>query len=261
MNSTPDWPDLVNNPGSHDHFVQLYQELGPLAEAVAQYVNTGLRRGEAALVIATPEHREAFLAKIDSVDEGRLRILDAEETLAAFMANGMPQWKAFHEVVGGLIAELRLQYPTVRAYGEMVDVLWQRGEREAAIRLEEYWNELGRLQTFSLFCAYRMDPLDSQAYGGPLECVCKTHTHLIPAQDAAGFDAAVRSASGKVLDQPLAQILLSLAANHRPATQMPAGQAALFWLKQNMPRTAEKVLGELRAGALSEPRAEGSPAG
>jgi hypothetical protein len=256
MNATPPWPDLVNNPGSHDHFVQLYQELGPLAEAVARYVDTGLRRGEAAVVIATPAHRAAFLEKIDAgqaVRQGQLKLLDAEETLAAFMANGMPQWKAFHEVVGGLIAELRLQYPTVRAYGEMVDVLWQRGEREAAIRLEEYWNELGRLQTFSLFCAYRMDPLDSQAYGGPLECVCKTHTHLIPAQDAAGFDAAVRSASGKVLDQPLAQILLSLAANHRPATQMPAGQAALFWLKQNMPRTAEKVLSELRA--------EGSPAG
>ena len=103
-----------------------------------------------------------------------------EETLAKFMANGMPQWKAFHELIGGLIAELRLQYPAVRAYGEMVDVLWQRGEREAANRLEEYWNVLGRLQTFSLFCAYRIDPLDSQAYGGALECVCKTHTHLIP---------------------------------------------------------------------------------
>jgi MEDS: MEthanogen/methylotroph, DcmR Sensory domain len=256
MNSTPHWPDLVDNPGSHDHFVQLYQELGPLAEAVARYVDTGLRRGEAAVVIATPAHRAAFLEKIDAgqaVRQGQLRLLDAEETLATFMANGMPQWKAFHEVVGGLIAELRLQYPTVRAYGEMVDVLWQRDEREAAIRLEEYWNELGRLQTFSLFCAYRMDPLDSQAYGGPLECVCKVHTHLIPARDPARFDEAVREASRKVLDQPLAQILLSLAANHRPATQMPAGQAALFWLKQNMPRTAEKVLSALRA--------EGSPAG
>ena len=65
-------PDIVSNPGSHDHFVQLYQALDPLAEAVSQYVNTGLRRGEAAVVIATPRHREAFLARIDSVDDGRL---------------------------------------------------------------------------------------------------------------------------------------------------------------------------------------------
>jgi len=230
-----------------DHFVQLYQETDLLAEAVARYIGAGLRRGEAAIVIATPEHRAAILQKIGSPPQ--LRLLDAEETLAAFMANGMPQWNAFHEVIGGLIAELRLQYPTVRAYGEMVDVLWQRGQREAAIRLEEYWNDLGGLQTFSLFCAYRMDPFDSHAYGGPLESVCKVHTHLMPSHDPARFDDAVQSASRKILDQPLAQILRSLAAHHRPATRMPAGQATLFWLKQNMPRAAEKVLSELRGEA------------
>jgi MEDS: MEthanogen/methylotroph, DcmR Sensory domain len=230
-----------------DHFAQLYQEDEVLAGAVAEYLAAGLQRGEAAVVIATPEHRAALLARVKAHDG--LKLLDAEQTLAKFMAHGMPQWKAFHEVVGGLIAELRLQYPTVRAYGEMVDVLWQRGERDAAIRLEEYWNELGRLQTFSLFCAYRLSPLDPASYGGPLESVCKTHTHLIPARDAAGFDQAVRQASSKVLDQPLAQILLALAANHQTHTRMPAGQAALFGLKQNMPRTAEKILSELRAGA------------
>jgi hypothetical protein len=52
-----------------------------------------------------------------------------------------------------------------------------------------------------------------------------------------------------VLDQPLAQILLSLADDHRSGTQMPRGQATLFWLKQNMPHAAEKVLSELRAGS------------
>ena len=243
--------ELVTNPGKHHHFVQLYQELDPLAGAVAGYVAEGLRRGEAAVVIATPAHRAAFLERIrpEKAVAGQLRILDAEETLAKFMVDGMPQWKPFHEAIGGLIAELRLEYSTVRAYGEMVDVLWQRGSREAAIRLEEYWNDLGRLQTFSLLCAYRMDPLDSGAYGGPLESVCKVHSHLIPASDTRGFDEAVQAASRKVLAQPLAQILLSLAASHRASTQMPAGQAMLFWLKQNMPRTADKVLSELRAGA------------
>ncbi len=78
----------------------------------------------------------------------------------------------------------------MRAYGEMVDVLWQRGERDAAIRLEEFWNDLAKLQTFSLLCAYEMDPLDPAAYH-PLECVCKVHTHLIPAADYRRFNQAV----------------------------------------------------------------------
>lgn len=243
----------LKHPGAHDHFVQLYQQLDGLADAVAEYIGAGLERGEGAVVIATPGHRAAFLARLSSVDRSRLKLLDAEETLASFMVDGVPQWKAFHHVVGGLIAEMRLQYPTVRAYGEMVDVLWQRGEREAAFRLEEYWNELGRLQTFSLFCAYRMDPLESAAYAGPLEGVCRAHSHLIPARDTAKFDAAVSAASERVLDPQLAQILLALAASHATATHMPAGQAALFWLRQNMPRTADKVLRVLRD--------EASPAG
>jgi hypothetical protein len=234
-----------------NHSVQLYDDTERLADAVARYAQAGLARGEAVVLIATPEHRHAFLRKLDCADvaygEERLTVLDAERTLERFMANGMPQWKRFHEVIGGLIAELRLRHPTVCAYGEMVDVLWQRGEREAAIRLEEYWNELGRLQTFSLFCAYRLSPLDPASYGGPLESVCKTHTHLIPHHDVQGFDEAVRAASAKTLDQPLAELLLSLAARHSQGTQMPFGQAALLWLKQNMPRTAEKVLSEVRS--------------
>jgi hypothetical protein len=232
---------------SSEHFVQLYQDTAALADAVSDYVREGLRRGEAAIIIATPAHREAFLARIGAFNADQLKVLDAEGTLATFMANGRPNWNAFRETIGGLIAELRLCYPTVRAYGEMVDVLWQRGEREAAIRLEEYWNDLGQLQTFALYCAYRMDPLDGALYGGPLESVCRVHSHLVPARDQARIDEAVHAASRKVLDQPLAGILLSMAANH--SAQVPLGQATLFWLKQNMPRSAEKVFQELSGGA------------
>jgi hypothetical protein len=249
MDTTANWPDLLKETRAGDHLVQVYEDLEFLVESVTEYLGAGLRRGEAAVVIARPEHRAAFVKRLGAekaVAQGQLVLHDAEETLAKFMTNGMPAWGPFHSLIGGAIAELRLKYPAVRAYGEMVDVLWQRAEREAAIRLEEYWNEIGRLQTFSLFCAYRIDALDARAYGG-LESVCKAHTHLIPTRDYERFDEAVRDASSSVLDAPLAQILLSLAAQHRTSTQMPAGQATLFWLTQNMPRTAEKVISELRA--------------
>jgi hypothetical protein len=244
MASNTNWPELLREPGRCDHIVQLYQDVEFLTEAVADYIGTGLGRGEAALVIATPEHRARFSTQPGK--PGQMKMLDAEETLARFMTSGMPEWKGFHETVGGAIAELRLQYPVVRAYAELVDVLWQKGQPEAALRVEEYWNELATLQTFSLLCAYYLDNLDSRAYGGPLESMCKVHTHLIPVRDYARFDRAVHEAATKVLDGPLAQILLSLSANHRPPTQMPSGQATLLWLRQNMPRTADRVLDELR---------------
>lgn len=199
------WPELLQQPSAGDHVVQVYQDRAFLCEAVAEYVGTGLRRGEGAILIARPAHVAEFKRQLSQA---------------------------------GLAPE--------RA-GEMVDVLWQRGERDAAIRLEEFWNDLARLQTFSLLCAYCIDNLDPQAYAGPLECVCQVHTHLIPAPDYGRFNQAVLEASEKVLAAPLAEMLLSLSGISKPSTGMPAGQATLLWLKRNMPRTADKVLAELRA--------------
>ena len=246
-----DWPDLVRHPGQHDHLVQVYTDTEFLVDAVAEYLATGLRSGEGAIVIARPENRKRFLSALAArgVSSGAdaVRWLDAEEMLGTFMAGGMPQWTAFHAACGGAIAELRLQYPTVRAYGEMVDILWQRGERTAALRLEDFWNELGKLQTFSLLCAYHMDPLAAETYGGALQAICRCHSHLIPVRDYHRFNAAVDQVAKEVLDQPLAQMLVRLASTHRPHTEMPLGQATLIWLKQNMPRTADKVLDGVRS--------------
>lgn len=252
---TANWRELLQEPSGGDHFVQVYKDEAFLLEAVAEYTETGLRRGEGVVIIATPSHRAAFVRRLEgngvaaeeAVQRGQLLLLDAEETLARFAPAGMPEWQSFHMLIGGVIAKLRLEYPTVRAYGEIVDLLWRRGERVAAIRLEEFWNDLAGLQTFSLLCAYCMDNLDQAAYSGPLDCLCRVHSHLIAARDYKRFNSAVVEASEAVLDRTLAQMLLSLSERHRLQTAMPQGQATLLWLQHNMPRTAEKVLAQVRS--------------
>ena len=250
MHETSGWRDVLQRPALGDHIVQLYQDEQFLCDAVAEYLAPGLASGEGALVITRAasgvRFEDALVGRgVDAAAakaDGQLVVLDAEEMLESVMQGELPEWSAFHSAVGGAIATQRLDYPTVRAYGDMVDVLWQQGRREAALRLEEYWNELARLQTFSLLCAYRMDSLDAASYGGPLQSVCKAHTHLIPASDYERFDQAVVKATRTVLDESLAGMLLSLAEANRPAAEMPLGQAVLLWLKENMPLTAEKVL-------------------
>jgi hypothetical protein len=250
-----DWPELLQHPSAGDHFVQVYQDPAFLCEAVAEYVGTGLKRGEGAILVARPAHATAFkqylgqagVSPEQALGRGQLVLLDADETLAKFTPGGMPDWQTFHALIGGAIAEMRLKFPQVRAYGEMVDVLWQRGERDAAMRLEEFWNDLAKLQTFSLLCAYYIDNLDPRAYSGPLECICKVHTHLIPTPDYSLFNQAVRQAAEKVFDAPLSEMLHSLCASSKPPAAMPDGQATLIWLKHNMPRTADKVLAEVKA--------------
>ena len=252
---TANWRELLQEPSSGDHFVQVYEDEAFLFEAVTEYAEAGLRRGEGVVIIATPSHRAVFVQQLEdngvaaqeALQRGQLLLLDADETLARFTPGGMPEWQSFRALIGGVIAKLRLEYPTVRAYGEMVDLLWQRGEREAAIRLEELWNDLAGLQTFSLLCAYYLDNLDQAAYSGPLDCICRVHSHLIAVRDYKRFNAAVVEASEAVLEQTLAQMLLSLSERHRPQTAMPQGQATLLWLQHNMPRTAEKVLAQVRS--------------
>lgn len=249
LDITADWPELVKHPAERDHVVHLYQDRAFLIEAVAEFVGSGLSLGEAALVLARPEHRKALLAALGArglYPNRALRLLDARETLEAVMRDGSPQWSAFEATCGTAIAELRLQYPGVRAYGELVDLLWQEGRRSAALQLEDYWNDLARIRPFTLLCAYGIDPLDGAAYASGFAAVCKAHSHLIPARDYAGFNQAVDEAARHVLSQPLARMLVSLTATHRPLTDMPLGQAVLFWLKQNMPRTADKVLQRVR---------------
>src|SRR4029079_18087350 len=162
------WRELLKHP-AQDHLVQVYREREFLAEAVTYFVRDGLHQGEGALIIARPEHRRLFAARLGA--NAAVHVRDAEQTLAAFMVDGMPEWSAFHRVCGGAIRNLRLQSTGMRAYGEMVDILWQRGERKAALRLEDFWNGLRREQPFSLLCAYAIDPLEPRAYGGALESV------------------------------------------------------------------------------------------
>lgn len=151
------------------HVVQFYEQSPYLVDRVSSFIAPGLKAGEAAIVIATPEHREMIEVQLRAhgIDVSELREqgayvdLDAAETMARFMVNGQPDRRRFVEVIGGTIsrARPRAQFPIVRAYGEMVALLWAQGRQDAAINLEELWNELLGHHPFSLMCGYPIEGL------------------------------------------------------------------------------------------------------
>jgi PAS domain S-box-containing protein len=174
-------------PQAPAHLVQFYEEEEVLETAVARFLGAGLAAGDALTVIATREHTAAFLRRLESDGSpvgrarasGQLLFLDAHETLARFMRDGQPDPALFQAVVGKLIAERAVgaNGARLRAYGEMVDVLWTRGERGAAVRLEELWNDLQTRQSFTLLCAYAMGSFYKEP--AALGSVCGTHTHVV----------------------------------------------------------------------------------
>ncbi len=80
--------------------------------------------------------------------------MDAAKLLAKFMVNGLPDKDLFIENVGSLIEKADRARTPIRAYGEMVALLWKQGNKDGVIQLESLWNELAETYSFSLFCAY-----------------------------------------------------------------------------------------------------------
>jgi hypothetical protein len=249
------WHALLEDPSGGDHIAQTYQDEAFLLEALSVYVRAGLQRGEGVVLILRKAHWMTLVAEIEAsgislpeaVESGQLRSFDAEETLAGLMKGGVPDHNAFRQMVGSVLGAMRRRYFRIRAFGEMVDLLWRDGHREAAIALEQLWNELSHTGPFALLCGYHVDTLDRASYGTAFQGVCRSHTHLIPARDYRRLDDAVSQASRELLDQPTVMMLESLAKKHRPHAEMPTGQAIIHWLSLNMPRTADKVLARTRA--------------
>lgn len=167
-----------------DHVVQFYDCDDDLVDVVVGYLAAALADGDAVVVIATPAHRAAFMAALEAArsgssvaDDDRLVVLDAEDTLSAFMDARTPDSVLFDAVVGETVRGLAAAGRPVRAYGEMVAVLWGAGNREAALELERLWNGLGATLPFSLFCGYPShmvsDGVDALAE------VCSLHSQVV----------------------------------------------------------------------------------
>ena len=237
------------------HAVQLYHEEDDLTEALVRFTASGIEAGEAVVVLGTSARWGALTERLRAggvdthaaVLRGQLRLFGARVVLSSCMSHGVPDRLAFNESIGGILGLMRLRFPAVRVFGELTDLLWTEGKREAAAAIERFWNALLETQPVSLLCACPLDSFDGRAYDGALQSVCALHTRLIPAGDGVAFNEAVSGAIREVLEPQLVGMLHSLCTQDRPATQMPPGQAVMLWLRQHMPRTAERVLARDRA--------------
>jgi signal transduction histidine kinase/CheY-like chemotaxis protein len=184
-----DWRGMSGS----EHFVQFYEADGFLLTSLSGFIGTAINSGDGALVVATDAHREGLdeLLRVSGVDlisakaRGQYVSLDAAETLSKFMVDGSPEPRRFTKVIGNVIESVTDGRNCVRAFGEMVALLWAEGNYAAAIRLEELWNDLQKNYSFSLFCAYPMNGFSGEKFVEPLTGVCTVHSRVIPAESYA----------------------------------------------------------------------------
>lgn len=177
--------ELVTVPQHHD--VLFYDVDSELVAGVAEFVAAGLSDSESVVVVATTPHLEAIDAALsDHGANGALAratgsylALDAAETLDSLMVDGSLDADRFTTIAGGMLDAARANGSAVRAFGEMVALLWHQGNVSGAIALESLWNDLAEHQEFSLLCAYPTTALGSAGLGDVNE-VCHLHSAVLP---------------------------------------------------------------------------------
>jgi hypothetical protein len=175
------WGELAPS----EHLVQVYQDEGGFLENLAGFVGAGLGASEAVIVIATAAHRSSLDARLTASghdmrtarEEGRYLAFDAADTLSRFMQDGWPDEQKFAATITDVLAQAA-QGRRVRAFGEMVALLWARGENGATVRLEHLWDEFCRDHALALFCAYPRIGA-TRDLDASLAEVCALHSRIV----------------------------------------------------------------------------------
>jgi hypothetical protein len=175
-------------PAGQCHAVRFYESQESLCKIAADFIGEGIATGKPALIVGTPEHNAGILRELKSrhfdleamTAAGDLLVLDARDTLSEFMMNDLPDAGRFRAWASGALDRLcrGREDCTIRAYGEMVDVLWKDGFTNAATKLEMLWNQLAASHEFSLLCGYAMGSFYKDAN---TEEICAHHSHIVSA--------------------------------------------------------------------------------
>jgi hypothetical protein len=235
--------------------VQLYTDDDALVRNVGRYLAEGVRNGEAGIIIATPEHSEAFRSNLRgrAVDvpllEGsrKLLFLNAAKTLSRFMVRGRPDWSRFEATITNAFRSLTRDGRPVRAYGEMVGLLWAAGEYSAAIRLEGFWNRILGSLSAALYCAYPIDLFGDEFEASAIHAILCDHTHLLPADEAEILEDALQGAMEQVVGQ---NVRTSQWMRETPWPDawgaVPSPERMILWLRENLPNSAPEILDRAR---------------
>lgn len=183
---------------SSQHLVQFYDDDELLLASVVRFARTSLAAGGCFVAIATKRQLTKLEERLGAWGwdvptarlNGRYVPMDAVRTLSETLRDGRPDPKRFAEVVGVPIraAAASSELP-VHIFGETAGQLWAEAKPDAAIQLEELWNDFAREIPFSLLCAYPINVLRPEARSDAFLRICQEHSDVIPAKSYSALDS------------------------------------------------------------------------
>jgi hypothetical protein len=247
------WDGVLADAAPSDHIVQLYQDEDFLSRAVCRFAAAAIANGEGIILVPTQAHWDAIRPRLEAEgvdvdaarERGQLTVVDADEFLPRFMRDNMPDSPIFLGLAADVIGKAHAggQYQKVRWWGEMVDVLWERGDVAASMQLEDLFDQLAKRHDIAIFCSFLMDNFDGDVHAQMLPRLGTNHSHLIPVEHYARLERAVADALRETVGEDEARVLeRRLLAGYREPFEMPRAQALLLALREDVPGVAQPVL-------------------
>ena len=170
------------------HEAHFYSDDESFLDGFTDYIEAALNAGKTAVVFATEPHRNGLVPRLEAhhldiasaMGRGRYIALDAADTLAKFMAGGLPDRDRFLNAIDSLFTSAALATkgsPARIAFcGECAPLLWARGEGEAAIRLERLLNEALEVHDLEVLCAFPSRNVQSAEDRHIFQTICAEHS-------------------------------------------------------------------------------------
>jgi len=168
-----------------DHVVQVYDNDKILIDALTEFVIGGFKAGDSSIIIATDIHLSSLTDRIKNSGfklellqaQNRFIALDVSVVLSKFMVNDWPDETLFFKTISDIVEKIGVT-GRIRAFGEMVAILWERELHGATIHLEHLWDKFFTQHPLCLFCAYPKKAF-AENYESSVQHICRMHSKLI----------------------------------------------------------------------------------
>ena len=170
------------------HEVRFYSDDRHLVDHVAKFIGTALRAGGAAVISATPSHRDKIFATLQAdgldlssaLEQGRCIAFNVRDAVATFVVNGMLDpvrflklWADSILTAGKAATGKQLR---VVVFGEGVNLLWSQGNAEAAIQVEKLCNQLLDTYNVDILCGYSVGGVQGDMDEDIFQRICAEHS-------------------------------------------------------------------------------------
>jgi DNA-binding NarL/FixJ family response regulator len=158
-----------SSPNGRRHEALYYSDDASLLEQWASIGEAALSGDATFFVVATDSHRDRLQAMLQArgvnvahaIRAGRYVSVSPDKALSKFMVGDRLDetrfWDTLAPLMLGLAKASTAEHPHVVACGECAPTLCERGNAEAAVRLEQLWDEVTKTYQLDTFCGYSSD--------------------------------------------------------------------------------------------------------